>query len=185
VLIGDKFVDTTRMTVEKCIQFARDGYWQYAGVEFGQECFAGNSLHDASQSATDNCDQACSGNSKEICGAGNRIGIYQDSTWFDPSADQLISSMKNLIVALDHVRQDIADYGSILKQWQATLSRKRFTIYEAANLRSRSETGTQTEEQSGYVGSIMVIATEIEEDSQYLGEENPSMFPIPAKQQLT
>ena len=33
-LRGDTFVDET-MTVEKCIAFAREGSWRYAGVEYG------------------------------------------------------------------------------------------------------------------------------------------------------
>lgn len=35
VLVADSTTDANGMTVEKCVAFAQNNNWQYAGVEFG------------------------------------------------------------------------------------------------------------------------------------------------------
>ncbi|CAI4216450.1 unnamed protein product [Parascedosporium putredinis] len=47
------------------------------GLEYGQECFCGNSFNSGSIAApiTD-CNMPCAGNPFEFCGAGNRLSVY-------------------------------------------------------------------------------------------------------------
>ncbi|TFK51378.1 copper radical oxidase [Heliocybe sulcata] len=46
-------------------------------MEYAQECYCGNSIQNENTKATaSDCDLACSGNSSEICGAGNRLSVY-------------------------------------------------------------------------------------------------------------
>lgn len=70
----------TYMTIEKCLS---DCYnYAYAGVEYGRECWCGNTLNTAPgfKNTTDSdCSFTCPGNSTEFCGAGNRLNLY----WFD------------------------------------------------------------------------------------------------------
>ncbi|OCF56894.1 hypothetical protein L486_05749 [Kwoniella mangroviensis CBS 10435] len=51
--------------------------YTYAGVEYGQECYCGNTFGVGSVAAplTD-CNMVCAGNSSEYCGAGNRLNVY-------------------------------------------------------------------------------------------------------------
>ncbi|KAJ7368760.1 WSC domain-containing protein [Mycena albidolilacea] len=69
------------MTVESCIAFCSAGGFSLAGVEFGHECFCDHALQPTGvpTSAT-NCNQACSGDSTELCGAGNFIDVYWNGT---------------------------------------------------------------------------------------------------------
>lgn len=66
------------MTLEKCAA-ACDGF-KYFGTEYGQECYCGNSFGTGSQVAdAGDCSMTCAGNSKEFCGAGNRLSVYTSS----------------------------------------------------------------------------------------------------------
>ena len=65
------------MTVESCASFC--GSTEYFGVEYGRECYCGDSIPSTStlQPPTD-CSFTCSGNSLEYCGAGGMLNIYQN-----------------------------------------------------------------------------------------------------------
>jgi hypothetical protein len=66
------------MTVEICISTCA-GY-TYAGVEYGRECYCGNSFNAGSVVAPGrnaDCNMVCPGNNMEFCGAGNRLSVYK------------------------------------------------------------------------------------------------------------
>ncbi|KAF4635933.1 hypothetical protein G7Y89_g2164 [Cudoniella acicularis] len=75
----------TGMTIEMCLSTCWD--YAYAGVEYGRECWCGNTLNVAgnlgatpSANVSDSqCNFLCPGNSTEYCGAGSRLNLY----WFD------------------------------------------------------------------------------------------------------
>ncbi|KZF19452.1 WSC-domain-containing protein [Xylona heveae TC161] len=67
---------TDTMTVEQCLGSC--AAYEYVGIEYGRECWCGNSLNTgALKAASSDCSMTCSGNSTEICGAGNRLSLYQ------------------------------------------------------------------------------------------------------------
>ncbi|KAK4206827.1 hypothetical protein QBC37DRAFT_258106, partial [Rhypophila decipiens] len=78
VLQADSTTDDSEsgMTVEKCVVFARRNYWRYAGVEFGSQCFVGNTLRDAQGAPIRDCNMPCAGNDLDLCGSGNHIEVY-------------------------------------------------------------------------------------------------------------
>ncbi|KAK5406239.1 hypothetical protein LTR06_008594 [Exophiala xenobiotica] len=62
-------------TVAGCIQ-ACQGYL-YAGVEYGGQCFCGNSLSTGAVSTTStDCNMACNNNQTELCGGPSRLNMY-------------------------------------------------------------------------------------------------------------
>ncbi|KAG0645262.1 WSC domain-containing [Hyphodiscus hymeniophilus] len=64
------------MTLESCASDCA-GY-TYFGTEYGRECYCGNSFSAGSTVAPkSDCSSTCGGNSKEICGAGNRLSVYK------------------------------------------------------------------------------------------------------------
>ncbi|KAE9375954.1 WSC-domain-containing protein [Stipitochalara longipes BDJ] len=73
-LTGYAYYDDS-MTVEKCAAACSTFAW--FGVEYGRECYCGNSpnLGSVSTSETE-CSFSCPGNSAETCGAGNRLNMY-------------------------------------------------------------------------------------------------------------
>ncbi|PMB71773.1 WSC domain-containing protein 2 [Beauveria bassiana] len=80
------------MTIGKCLQkcdAAQSGY-NFAGVEYGQECWCGSTLSlDGGQSASEPgknisgsyCSFLCPGNKTEYCGAGLRLSTYVLKSW--------------------------------------------------------------------------------------------------------
>ncbi|KAG9230010.1 WSC domain-containing protein [Amylocarpus encephaloides] len=73
----------TAMTIELCLSTCYN--YAYAGVEYGRECWCGNSLNTANYGtqalnvSDSQCNFQCPGNSTEYCGAGGRMSLY----WFD------------------------------------------------------------------------------------------------------
>lgn len=63
------------MTVAKCTAACLAANFLLAGVEYGGECFCGNTISNGGAPAT-GCNMLCNGNSSEYCGAGNRLNVY-------------------------------------------------------------------------------------------------------------
>lgn len=75
-------------TVESCKQAAFNAGYRYAGLQYGGQCFAGNSL--GYTLVTDvECNMPCTANGLEMCGAGWHNSIY--ATGYVPSASASIA----------------------------------------------------------------------------------------------
>ena len=70
------------MTTASCLQFCKAGNngttMQYAGIEYGRECYCGQYLSALSVqlNATENCIYACDGNASEVCGGHLAMTLY-------------------------------------------------------------------------------------------------------------
>lgn len=68
------------MSVEFCLAAAEAGGYQYAGLEYGQECWMGNALAGLDKGnkvvGEGDCSMTCVGNRAELCGAGNRVNVW-------------------------------------------------------------------------------------------------------------
>ncbi|CAL8584164.1 hypothetical protein XPA_009769 [Xanthoria parietina] len=74
-LTGNAYFDSL-MTVEKCA--AACSRFSLFGVEYGRECYCGDSLNEGSvPTSEDSCSFNCPGNPDEKCGAGNRLNVYE------------------------------------------------------------------------------------------------------------
>lgn len=71
------------MTVEKCIAACGAGTgYKYCGLEYGRECYGGNTLDSKLQEANDptcamQCDMPCGGNPAQMCGGRSTVAVYQ------------------------------------------------------------------------------------------------------------
>ncbi|KAI1810076.1 heme peroxidase [Poronia punctata] len=64
------------MTLDVCAAFC-DGF-TYFGTEYGVECYCGNKFGNGSVAATTgDCNTACAGDATQLCGAGNRLSVYE------------------------------------------------------------------------------------------------------------
>ncbi|KAK3384129.1 hypothetical protein B0T24DRAFT_715888 [Lasiosphaeria ovina] len=102
ILRADSATDTSSTAVEPCIAFASAGYWRYAAVEAGTQCFVGNTLRSASSAPADDCTAARAGNPlrdvrrRRAAGQpGNRAQVYEDTAWKDPTRDELAALVRN------------------------------------------------------------------------------------------
>ena len=92
-LTGASYTDTTDMTVENCISFCGDKDFIYAGLEYYQECYCGNNiLNGGAETTASDCSFPCTGDSAEVCGAGNRLSMYW-SGQTPPSAPEIVPSV--------------------------------------------------------------------------------------------
>lgn len=107
------------MTAEMCIGNAEQAGWRFAGLESSGGCFMGNTLHDAQASQQADCNEACNGDPTELCGGELRTQVYQDSTWFDPNAAQLIAALQEYNDTIAQFLDTVGQYDSSVKQWQS------------------------------------------------------------------
>lgn len=81
ILNAQHFWYQTDLTVDKCIDMCEDAGFTYAGVEWGQECYCGNTLASSTQFVDDGeCNMPCAGDASEMCGDDFRMGIYHLTT---------------------------------------------------------------------------------------------------------
>lgn len=66
------------MSIEKCTQFCGDGGYSMAGLEYGEECFCGNSLVGGARVdlLSYECKMPCAGNDKQKCGGPDAINLF-------------------------------------------------------------------------------------------------------------
>lgn len=66
------------MTVELCLDACSAAGYNYAGLEYSQECYCGRTR--PTEIATDGrCSMVCQGNSLQYCGGGNGMNVYRSS----------------------------------------------------------------------------------------------------------
>jgi len=85
-LFTSQIENSVSMTIDRCLSACWN--YQYAGVEYGRECWCGNTINFAASSSTGTpgenvsdteCDFSCPGNSSQFCGGNTRMSLY----WFD------------------------------------------------------------------------------------------------------
>ncbi|RAH81716.1 hypothetical protein BO86DRAFT_399552 [Aspergillus japonicus CBS 114.51] len=121
VLVADSKEDATGMTVEACVSLAKAGAWRYAGVEYSRQCFVGNTIHDGTAYSDSDCNMPCSGNTAETCGGGNRVQIYADRTWEDPTYAELADAIHQYNASVWQALQVLESYQTHLETLQGLL----------------------------------------------------------------
>ncbi|KZL79134.1 wsc domain-containing protein [Colletotrichum incanum] len=84
-LLGEAFLAADDMTLDKCAAFCskgayNDGAFNYFGVEYSRECFCGWDVKAAQTSTSESeCSSSCAGSPIGLCGAGNRLSVYNNT----------------------------------------------------------------------------------------------------------
>ncbi|CAG7848507.1 WSC domain-containing protein ARB_07867 {ECO:0000305} Flags: Precursor [Serendipita indica DSM 11827] len=68
------------LTVEKCQTACQSANFMYAGVEYGGECYCGNSIGGSGPVTDGRCNMRCNGNNAQTCGGSNGLNIYKLGT---------------------------------------------------------------------------------------------------------
>lgn len=96
------------MTIEMCSVICNG--WALFGVEYGRECFCGNSVTGSNTAAADDCNFPCAGNSKETCGAGNRLNVYSFGSTSSSTTSPLLSVTSSTVsypsTTVQHCQKD-------------------------------------------------------------------------------
>lgn len=73
--------DSATLTVESCVSTCAALGYTVAGLEYASQCYCDSHISNGGVLTTaSDCNQACSGSAAEICGAGNRISVYNTGT---------------------------------------------------------------------------------------------------------
>ncbi|KAH9478079.1 WSC domain-containing protein [Psilocybe cubensis] len=68
------------VTAETCTSACKAAGYALAGLEFGQECWCDNYMPLAVNTPDSDCNMVCVADNTELCGAGNRLAVYQDTS---------------------------------------------------------------------------------------------------------
>ncbi|KAL1955711.1 hypothetical protein VTO42DRAFT_8183 [Malbranchea cinnamomea] len=72
--------DDDEMTIDFCADFCQA--YRFFGLEYGRECFCGNTQSSESTLVADSeCSMPCGGDGSKICGASNRLSVYENLDW--------------------------------------------------------------------------------------------------------
>lgn len=77
----DRVVQVLQLTRKKCLLMCAYGEFQFAGVEYGNECWCGNKINNIKLNGT--CDFPCAGDSSETCGGSLALNVFLDHSWKD------------------------------------------------------------------------------------------------------
>ncbi|CAK3834219.1 Hypothetical predicted protein [Lecanosticta acicola] len=78
------YMTSPTLTEDSCVKYCLGKYFHYAGVEYGNECYCGNSINAASGAVKTTCPVAnmmpCAGNGLQYCGGSALLTLYYSST---------------------------------------------------------------------------------------------------------
>ncbi|TRY81811.1 hypothetical protein DNTS_001889 [Danionella cerebrum] len=75
-LRGMVFYDFRKMTSTLCLDTCTENGYQFAGIEYGSECYCGNRITNT-RMKDEECNLDCKGEKGSICGGVSRLSIYK------------------------------------------------------------------------------------------------------------
>ncbi|KAH7105021.1 WSC-domain-containing protein [Auriculariales sp. MPI-PUGE-AT-0066] len=94
------------MTVNKCVAHCSSAGYNYAGLEWGQECWCGTKF-DAGRLGQFPCNQACAGDSAQHCGAPSHLAMYHKGAGTAPTPTP---NTNTTTTANRYIRPTVADH---------------------------------------------------------------------------
>jgi WSC domain len=81
-ILGYEFEDNNGLTIEFCVNECIAAGYTIAGMEWSVQCFCDDFIVNSGALSADqsDCNMPCGGNANEMCGAGNRMSIYNTGT---------------------------------------------------------------------------------------------------------
>jgi hypothetical protein len=116
--IPDEQFNAKSMSVKECVSRAQSDGFRYAGLEFGVECWYGDTF--SSSPAIDGCEVACGGNPSELCGGNSRLVLYENMQWVD-----LNPSRADILVIIKEMELLAVGISDALQQWLNALKKAR------------------------------------------------------------
>jgi hypothetical protein len=106
--LTDEAVSAGSMSVETCVADCGKAGYAYAGVQYGKQCFCGNTYGKYGTSTS--CNMTCSGDSAETCGGSYANSIYKVAAATTPPPP---SSSASLGCYKDESTRDLTDQTSL------------------------------------------------------------------------
>ncbi|KAK9893605.1 WSC-domain-containing protein [Cystobasidium minutum MCA 4210] len=80
-LLTGASMQSNSMTAAVCTAFCGGKGFEFAGIEYGKECYCGSSFSNGGSNATissSRCNMGCAGNDNEICGGPSTLTLYRN-----------------------------------------------------------------------------------------------------------
>ncbi|KAM7183470.1 Peptidase S8/S53 domain containing protein [Rhypophila sp. PSN 637] len=84
----------------------------------GHRVLQADSTTDNSESGMTVENTPCAGNALELCGSGNRIEVYEDEGWQDPTKDEALEALQLCHSFITQARDLVVEYKSIMELLQ-------------------------------------------------------------------
>ncbi|CZR61363.1 uncharacterized protein PAC_11259 [Phialocephala subalpina] len=144
------------MTLESCASFC-SGYKMF-GVEYGRECYCGNTLGAGSVAATNqaDCSFLCPGDKTEYCGAGNRLSVYVKN---GTSASSGLSSSVSSSVSSSSVSSSVSSSGTSTRSSSSSQSSTSSQSTSTSSGLISSSSSTSSSSSAGPTQTLAVTQT--------------------------
>ncbi|KAL7419434.1 hypothetical protein Q5752_006272 [Cryptotrichosporon argae] len=77
ILTGYVEIGIDDLTIDSCLTLCEEQGFTFAGVEYADQCYCGNSVPSTITYKDGGCDMPCSGDSTELCGGGYILDLYE------------------------------------------------------------------------------------------------------------
>ncbi|EJT97858.1 hypothetical protein DACRYDRAFT_84208 [Dacryopinax primogenitus] len=117
-LTGD-YTTSPSMSVEYCQSYCFSSGYLFAGTEFGNECYCGNTVSNGLgvSTSSSSCSVACAGNSGETCGGNSALNLYQASMGSSGSTSKWVSLGCYTDASSRALNAEYADSLSMTMEW--------------------------------------------------------------------
>ncbi|PPQ76090.1 hypothetical protein CVT24_003662 [Panaeolus cyanescens] len=92
--LGTQVTVPGAFNVEGCTAACKAAGFPLAGLEFGQECWCDTYMEIVSPAPDSDCNKVCVGDATELCGTGNRLAVYQDTTATPPNTQTCLHNFQ-------------------------------------------------------------------------------------------
>lgn len=101
-----RVLDSNLMTTNKCLVVCGYGKFDFAALEYGRECWCGNTLNLGSVPVDDEaCSMPCSSNASDTCGGVLRLELYGSMAGKKPSKRAQLTAAE-----LETGRRELAEF---------------------------------------------------------------------------
>ncbi|OWZ54809.1 glucan endo-1,3-alpha-glucosidase agn1 [Cryptococcus neoformans c45] len=76
-ILSSYFISLDNMTVDSCLTICENRGYVFAGLQFSDECYCGNSLLQSTSYDSTRCDMSCAGDSEDTCGGTWAIELFE------------------------------------------------------------------------------------------------------------
>lgn len=91
-VLNGSYWDTSTLTPSVCAAKCKAGGFAYAGLQYGRQCYCGNSLSGTSKLGASGCSSPCAGDKTAMCGGSYRMNLMAFTASTSPSSSSSSSS---------------------------------------------------------------------------------------------
>ncbi|KAJ9124508.1 hypothetical protein QFC24_003299 [Naganishia onofrii] len=168
LLNGFGFSSTGQNSVSVCTSICGQMGYEYAGAEFGQECYCGNGYNgDGGQVFADSeCALPCPGDNKQSCGNGWRIALYKRDAAVVSSSNAASATRSATGSAVTNTRSSAANSLAISTDAKTTAASHTSSHASSATSSAPGPIHTDTTDSSEWYS----LGCAVDEDGRVLGD---------------